>query len=87
MSTHKNISTNNAVLMFDGFMIPKTLISDEIVEDLNSYCENKWNIKIKQKPMDVLDLSNLTTVVDPYLQEKEIFEETHWRIESPLFYM
>jgi len=52
----KQIPTENLVLMFDGFMIPKDAveITDELLNDLSSYVQTQtgYSMKFTQKAMD-----------------------------------
>ena len=54
---NNKINIDNIVLMFDGFMLPKTMLNDEQFIDLQNYVSNKYNISFIRKPMNVINLN------------------------------
>jgi len=64
LSNH-GVCTDNLVLVFDGFMVPKMhlpIISDDFKNALSSYVfeSTGWNVKFEVKPMDnIIDLTGL----------------------------
>jgi phage/plasmid-associated DNA primase len=53
------VDTTNIILMYDGFMLPKSCMTDEQLEQLNNYVDAKYKVQIIKKPMETLDLDGL----------------------------
>jgi len=49
------VDTTNIILMYDGFMLPKSCMTDEQLEQLNNYVDAKYKVQIIKKPMETLD--------------------------------
>ena len=59
-----SISVKNIVLVFDGFMIPKTAMDELQFENLQNFVANKYNVNVIRKPMTTLNLSGYKETIE-----------------------
>jgi hypothetical protein len=95
----KKQAFDNIVLMFDGLMVPRSMVDDmeSFTEMLEEEIERKmgFRVKLKSKPLDpffddCVNIDDAIIDVDAALNYpawKNEFEKTHYRVELPSCYV